>query len=173
MQLQLSVTASGRLGSLCGRLPIVLLLRPQDAAPLLVIGDRHSALDAHANALAGLGFPGEELLPQRHRSSSMGPAGVRCGRRRYFPTATYLAPYWFTGVKPCRVRDSGFGIRDSFSRYFNEPRGRAPEASELVQVLRSSFVKPNPDTRTPIICSDGPTRRRVGFCHGSFMMKIP
>jgi len=39
------------------RFAIEFLLRPEDAAPVLMFGNRHAALDAHPDALAGLGFP--------------------------------------------------------------------------------------------------------------------
>src|SRR5262245_45575097 len=47
-------------------LAIDFLLRPENAAPVLVIGDRHATLDANPDPLARLGFLGEELLEQGH-----------------------------------------------------------------------------------------------------------
>src|SRR6187200_2358594 len=47
-------------------LAIELLLRPEDAAPVFMIGDRHATLDADSNPLTRLGFPGEELFEQGH-----------------------------------------------------------------------------------------------------------
>ena len=46
------------------------LLRPEDAAPILVLCDRHAALDTDANALGGLSLAGEQLLQNAHVSSS-------------------------------------------------------------------------------------------------------
>jgi hypothetical protein len=48
---------------------------PFDAAPVFVIRDRHPALDAHADALVGFGFAGEQLLEQAHWRLL---AGMKC-----------------------------------------------------------------------------------------------
>jgi hypothetical protein len=50
-----------------GRLALALLLCAQDAAPVLVFGDRHAAFDADTHALFRLGFA-REKLPERHES---------------------------------------------------------------------------------------------------------
>ena len=53
-------------GARGGRLLVHLLLRPEDAAPVLVFGNRHAALDAHVDSLDRRGFLGEQLLEKGH-----------------------------------------------------------------------------------------------------------
>jgi hypothetical protein len=52
---------------------LALLLRPQDAAPLLVLGYRHTAFNADTHALLRLGFARKEF-PERHQS----PRSANC-----------------------------------------------------------------------------------------------
>jgi hypothetical protein len=47
------------------------LLTAQDAAPILVVGDRHSTLNADANPLFGRGFLEQKLLQEGHGHSPL------------------------------------------------------------------------------------------------------
>ena len=47
---------------------LALALSPQNAAPLLVLGNRHPALDADSHPLPGLGVPRKELFQNGHVS---------------------------------------------------------------------------------------------------------
>jgi hypothetical protein len=59
------------LGFGCGGavLAIDLLLRAEDAAPFLVIGHRHAALDTDPNPLTRLGFFSEQFVQQGHQDT--------------------------------------------------------------------------------------------------------
>jgi hypothetical protein len=67
------------LGGLCARLSgafrgslrssFHLALGPQNAAPFLVLGDGHAALDADPHSLAGFSIAGKELFQNGHRYS--------------------------------------------------------------------------------------------------------
>src|SRR5688572_5098192 len=50
-------------------LPIHFLLRPEDAAPVFVLGHGHAAFDADTDPLARLAFAGEQFREQGHRHS--------------------------------------------------------------------------------------------------------
>ena len=47
---------------------LALPLGPQNAAPLLVLGDRHAALDADSHPGPGGGISGKELFQKGHAS---------------------------------------------------------------------------------------------------------
>ncbi len=51
--------------------PSHFLLTPQDAAPVLVIGDGHPTLDADANSLFRRGFLEQKLLQEGHGRSPL------------------------------------------------------------------------------------------------------
>ena len=49
-----------------GATVVHLPLSPENAAPILVVGDGHPAFDANPHPLPRLGIPGKELLQERH-----------------------------------------------------------------------------------------------------------
>lgn len=63
-------SGSGAFGSRLGA-GFHFALGPQNAAPLFVFGDRHSALDADPNARARLGILGKQLFQKRHGVSRL------------------------------------------------------------------------------------------------------
>lgn len=84
----------------CRCLAVEFPLRPENAAPLLVISDRHAAFDAHADALAGLRFAREEFLEDVHVIGLLAPPRVTtdppAGKTYGLPPQTELPGIRFT-----------------------------------------------------------------------------
>ena len=66
-------SCQGRFGSRSGAFrgalratSVHFALSPEDAAPVLVLGQGHSAFDTNPHALPRLGIPGKELFQERH-----------------------------------------------------------------------------------------------------------
>jgi hypothetical protein len=68
------IAPSGALGRIrLRRAGIPFALRPENAAPVLVVGNGHSALDTDANPLTGFGLAGKQLFQNGHGFSGFTP----------------------------------------------------------------------------------------------------